>query len=142
MVTLFPREKGRTVVFGTGQDIMLVWLIAPAFDQFSVFIHRRAFDQIGHDMQLIKIGGNQITVGIVPRALSDPIPGRQAAPFFHLCGKISPPRTALGTRHARQLCAMGITPCHPAQIGPVPNPDTGDKETHGMIRGQRHRTGE
>ena len=73
MLTFFPGEIGCAVSFGTRQDVMLIGLVAPALDQHAIFVEPRALDQVWTDVQLIQVISDQITLGIMPGTLANPI---------------------------------------------------------------------
>ena len=103
MFTFFPGEIGCAVSFGTCQDVVLIRLVAPAFNQHAILIKWRPLDQVWTDVQLVQVTGDQIALGIVPGSLANSVPGRDAAPFGHLRGKIGPPGSAFRARCRRQL---------------------------------------
>lgn len=135
MIAFLPREKGRAIVLGASQNIVLVRLVATAFDLIAIFVDRGSLDQVRAEMQLIEIAGDQIAPGIVPRSLTDPVTSGLAPPFRYLRGKIGTPCTAFGASRLGELCAMGIATRDAAKIAAIADADASDEKSHAVITG-------
>ena len=92
MIAFFPGEIGRTVIFGSGQNVMPVRLVATSVHRIAIFVQSRSFDDVRVYVKLVEVDGDQLTSGVIPGARSDTVPSRDAASFFNLGAEICPPR--------------------------------------------------
>lgn len=123
-MVLIIREIGGAVFLGTGQDIVLIGLVVPAFDSLPSFVER-GLEGNGFvvEMQIRWIGCDQGTPGIVPGAIADSLPSEYAPLARLLCTQVGTPLAITGAYCRRQLLAMGIGTFQTTQITPFPGPE-------------------
>ncbi len=73
MVAFLPRKVGCAVVLGTCEDVVSIWLVTAPVDHVAVFIQRCAFDDVGAQVQLVEVVGDQIAACVIPGAFADPV---------------------------------------------------------------------
>ncbi len=152
-----PRTVARPVVAGvvgavgvgaavggrTGENVVLVRLVADAVDQFALFIQRELFAQRVADARLLDrvavqhavVHRNDLAAEVVPRAGADAVARvDRAGPLRAQVG--APHRIAL-SRGLRERLAMRIRAGQPAEIGAVALADARDKERHRLPRRRR-----
>ena len=94
MVIRIAREIGRAVVHRTGQNVMSVGFVAAPVHAFAVLVQGGSKDNVGVEVKLIEIAGDQLTNCVVPGTGSDPAAGRYAALAFDLGAQIGAPCAA------------------------------------------------
>ena len=114
---------------------MLVGAVPAPLDAVAVLIERRATDDVGIEMELVKVDRDQLAKGVIPRPLPDPLARRDAALALLLRAQVSAPCPFRRAGVARELGAPGVRPLQPAKVAAVARPDAGDEKAHGLIPG-------
>ena len=140
MVAFLPRETSRSVVLGSGEDVVPVWLVTAPVDLVAVLVEGGALDDIRAQMKLIEVIGNQLSSRVVPRPGPNPIPRRLAALLvaFRLRAQISPSHSPARPGGLSQHRAMCIRTGNPARISAFAHTDTGNEKPHRMVHRDRH----
>lgn len=130
---------GCAVSHRAGQNVMLVALVITPHHAIAVLVQGGSQDDIGIQMELIEIAGDQFPLWIVPGANSDPGARGDTTLSFSLGAEVGAPGAPGGSASHRQLRAMSVGAFQTAQVSALSHTDTGNKESHCMILRRRER---
>src|SRR3990172_2591760 len=139
MVFRVGREIGRTVFHRAGENIVLVGGVTAPFHAVAVFVQSGSQDDVGVQMELIEIAGDQLSLRVVPGAGTDPAARGNAALSCFLGAEIGAPCAPGGPGSLRKLVAMSVGTFKAPQVSALSQTDTGNEESHRMILSNRER---
>lgn len=130
--------KGPAIGLGTCDDVVLIGLIACPLNRFILFSQRCRARKIVAEpcgvktvpVQISNILRDLCAPSVMPRALTDPVPGiNRRGTIGSLGTEIGMPGFSTSPHCRSQGLAMGIRPFQSTQISPFADTGTGDKET-------------
>jgi hypothetical protein len=132
--TIFTWRKRASVGGRSGDNVVLIRLVAAAIDHIAEFIEARLFREEVGAVEFGEIVSDNHTLRIAPWAGTNSVARVNGLlTGGRLGAEIRVPVSALGACRGRELRTILIRAAHPAEIASVADTDMRDEETHARV---------